>query len=309
MISIDFTKLRAQRSRDAQNTLANPPAPGTPWLGEKTILQWDTEITLLDQSIIAESQKRTQLRNAAAYWQTDVDLISRIIKQVAALGAVHFRKDPRRHLFEGLTTDARSRTDIYADGLSARDAWQEADPAWVVRLSDTESWNLGAFGSLLSSCDARQRTHSAKFQAWRLTASTVNDRAEALDQDCIAWYEEATRIFHEGTVLGDMIRTTVPTTTRTPQPVGPAAITSVMASGTDLHLDIEAEHATKFTYLHQAPGSPIFVVVVTDSPSNQLTLHGQAPGVHRVKGFGSNSGGDGPESPVAEITIAQQAAA
>ena len=56
MISIDFTKLRAQRSREAQNTLATIPAPGLPWVWtEKTVAQWDGAITALDQSIIAES--------------------------------------------------------------------------------------------------------------------------------------------------------------------------------------------------------------------------------------------------------------
>jgi hypothetical protein len=310
MISIDFTKLRAQRTRDAQNTLATIPAPGVPWISTvRTVLQWDTGNTELDQAIIAESLKRTQLRNAAAFWQNDVDEIARITRQVAALGQMRFRNDPSVVLFESLTTDSRARMDVYADGLMAHGAWGEADASWVVKLSETENMDHGGFGSLLAACLARQATHSAKFNAWRLAASVVMTKAQKLDQDCITWYEEATRIFAEGTAYGDMIRTSVPTTTRAAQPVGPGVITSVMASGGDIHVDAAAEHATKYTFLHQPPGSPIFLVVVTDSPENHLTLHNQPPGVHRFKASGSNSDGDGPEGAVVEVTVAQQAAA
>ena len=211
-------------------------------------------------------------------------------------------------LFQLIRTDARARTDIYADVLQARDAWSEADGAWVVKLSETESIGNGAFGSLLGSCLARQATHSAKFNAWRLAASVVMSQAEKLDQDCIAWYEEATRIFAEGTAYGDMIRTSVPTTTRPPQPVGQATV-QVMASGSDIHIDAAAEHATKFTFFHKPPGSPIFLVVVTDSEENHITLHNQPPGVHIVKAYGTNSDGDGPQSVEVNVTVAQQAAA
>jgi len=310
MLSIDFAKLRALRTADAQDILATLAAPLVPWVSTvRTVIQWDTGNTELDQAIIAESLKRTQLRNAAAFWQNDVDEIARITRQVAALGQTRFRNDPRLVLFESLTTDSRARMDVYADGLAARDAWGEADATWVVKLSDTENIDHGAFGSLLSACLARQATHSAKFSAWRLAASVVMTKAEKLDQDCVTWYEEATRIFKEGTAYGDMIRTSVPTTTRPGQAVGPAAITSVMASGGDIHLDVAAEHATKYTFLHQPPGSPIFLVLVTDSPESHLTLHNQPPGVHRFKASGSNSDGDGPESAVVEVTVAQQAAA
>ena len=310
MLSIDFAKLRAQRTRDAQNTLATIPAPGVPWVSAvRTVAQWDSGITELDQSIIAESLKRTQLQNAAAFWQNDVDQIARIIKQVAALGQSRWRTDPRRVLFELIRTDARARSDVYADGLHARDAWGEADASWVVKLSETESIDHGAFGSLLAACNARQSTHSAKFNAWRYAASLVMAKAEKLDQDCITWYEEATRIFAEGSAYGDMIRTSVPTTTRPAQPVGPGVITSVMASGGDIHIDAAAEHATKYTFLHQPPGSPIFLVLVTDAEENHLTLHNQPPGVHRFKASGSNSDGDGPEGAAVELTVAQQQAA
>ena len=310
MLSIDFAKLRAQRTRDAQNSLATIPAPGVPWVSTvRTVAQWDAGNTELDQAIIAESLKRTQLRNAASIWQNDVDQIGRVTRQVASLGEMRFRKDARLVLFKSLATDARARTEVYVDGLMAHGAWGEAEAAWVLKLGEAESTDHSAFGSLLASCLARQATHSAKFNAWRLAAAVVMTKAEKLDQDCMVWYEEATRIFAEGTAYGEMIRTSVPTTTRPAQPVGAGVIASVMASGGDIHLDAAADHATRYTFLHQPPGSPIFLVLVTDAEENHLTLHNQPPGVHRFKASGSNSQGDGPESAVVEVTVAQQVAA
>jgi hypothetical protein len=245
-----------------------------------------------------------------------VDEIQRITRLVAGLGAVRFRKNvPRQQLFEALNTDSRSRTDIYADGLAARDAWAEADPAWVIKVSNKdneeiqEQITVGGFGSLLASCLERQKTHSAKFQAWRLAASTVNTLAQTLDEESMAWFEEATRLFREGTAAGDMIRTTVPTTTRPDQPVGQAVISVAMVSGNEIHLDCTAQNATKWTFLQKAPGSPAYVVVVADLTEPTLTLQGQATGQHSFKVFGSNSTGEGPESAPVSVMVAQSQAA
>ena len=63
MISIDFARARAQATRDTQASLGAPP---TSWSwSQKTVIQWDTEISTLDQMLADESSKRTQWRNAA----------------------------------------------------------------------------------------------------------------------------------------------------------------------------------------------------------------------------------------------------
>jgi hypothetical protein len=307
MNSIEFIKLRALRTRDAQNTLATAVAPAVPWVwSQKTVAQWDEDNTALDQLVIAESQKETQLRNATALWQADVDAIYKIAQDIAGIGKVKFRKDRvKLALIEALNTGSRSRADIYADGLAARDAWVEADPAW----SFDEAVTTASFGSLLTSCLARQTAHSAKTAAWRKAAAMLSDKARLLDEDNVAWYEEATRRFPAGTVEGDMIRTTVPTTSQPAQPVEQAVILNPMSSGRDIHLDANAEHATRYTFLQQTPGSPAFVVVLADSPDGHLTLHNQVPGVHRFKAVGRNSDGEGPESAIVEVTVAQSAVA
>ena len=137
----------------------------------------------------------------------------------------------------------------------------------------------------------------------------MNDKLRTVNQDCVDWYAEVTRYFPAGTPAGDTIRSSVPTTSRAEEPVAQAQVTNLMAADGVIHFDAVAEHATKFTYLHKSPGTPAFVVVVTDSPEAHLTLHNQAPGVHEFKVIGSNSRGEGPESAIAQVTVAQQAAA
>ena len=132
------------------------------------------------------------------------------------------------------------------------------------------------------------------------------NKARAVDADSVAWYAAATRKFPAGTVEGDMLRSTVPTTSRPESPVGQAVISNVMVSGTDIHFDCAAPHATRFTYLHQTPGASGFVVVVAETPEASLTLHGQIAGLHKFKALGRNSRGTGPESAVAEVTVAAE---
>src|SRR5262245_61615669 len=188
MISIEFTRSRAQATRDTQASLVTPPAN---WLWpEKTVIQWDTDITTLDQQIAEESAKRTQWRNAAELWQAAIDRIQQLTRDVARAGLYHFRNDPvKRLLFESLATDGRSRAEVYEQGLAARESWVEADASWTLSAVDSSS----TFSSLLTDCLAKQAAHSAKFTAWRRASAVLMNKARQVNEDCVAWFAEATR--------------------------------------------------------------------------------------------------------------------
>ena len=187
----------------------------------------------------------------------------------------------------------------------ARAAWAEADATWEYEDGATVS----GLGSLLATSLTYLKSNTTKLSAWRSAAAKLTNKAKALSKETVAWYAAATRKFPVGTTEGDMIRSTVPTTTRPEAPVGQAVISNLMASGGDVHFDCSAPHATRFTYLHQPPGTPTFLVIVADSPDTSLTLHNQPPGLHRFKAVGQNSHGDGPESAVVETTLSAAQAA
>jgi len=83
----------------------------------------------------------------------------------------------------------------------------------------------------------------------------------------------------------------------------------VVVAGNQIHVQANAEHATRFTYLQQVPGSNAFEVILADTTQTSLTLFAQAPGQHVLKAFGINPSGPGPESEVVVVTIAASAAA
>ena len=304
MISIEFTRARAQATRDTQASLGLAP---TTWVwSQKTVIQWDGEIATLDQCLADESARRTQWRNAAESWQASLNGIQALTRQVVSIGRVHFRNDAvKLLLWESVSTDAESRAGIYEQGLAARDVWQETDPAWNV---STEI-SVGTLSSALTDALAKQAAHSAKFTAWRRASATLTNKAQQVDVDCIAWYAEATRRFLEATPDGDFIRSSVPRTTRTDAPVGQAVLSNLVVNAGTIHFDVTAPGATRYTYLQQSPGSPAFVVVLADSPEAGLTLTAQPNGLHRFKVIGSNSGGSGAESAVAELSVSIAAAA
>jgi hypothetical protein len=308
MVSVEFIKGRLQATRQTQANIAaggTPPGTGWVWSG-RTVAQWEADVTTLDQLILDESAKRTAWRSAAALWDEDLAEIQKITRNVAREGAYHFRNNPaKRSLFEALKTDGRGRADVYEQGVTARDAWQEADPSWT--YSDEVS--LSALSSRLASALAREGTHSNKRTAWRRAAAELMTKAGEFNDACVAWYDAATRKFPAGTAEGDLIRSAVPTTTQPEQPVGQAVISHLMVMGRKVHFDCTAPHATRFTYLHQAPGSPTFVVLFAETTETSVTLEDQPPGLHRFKAFGSSSDGEGPESAVVEITVAEAAAA
>jgi hypothetical protein len=301
MISVDFVKTRALATRSTQASIA------TSWSwSKKTLAQWDADIAAIEQLITAESTAWVEWRNAAEVWQSDVDRIQDITRQVASLGLVQFRDNPvTLKLFETLRTDGKSRADIYAQGLAARAVWEKADEDWQI----TPSLTLTDFGELLDSCSACQKAEVPALTAWRKSSVDLNIKAEAVDRDNVAWYTEATRRFAAGTVEGNLIRSNVPTTSRPESPVGQAVISNLMVSGGDIHFDCAAAGATRYTFLQQAPGLPAFVVILADTAQTHVTLHGQVAGLHRFKAFGSNSRGQGADSAVVQVTVPASAAA
>ncbi len=303
MISIEHTKNRAEKTRDAQVNLAA--APGWVW-SKKTVIQWNTDITLLEQCTADESAKRVQWRNAAESWQSDINQIQAITRLVASIGRVQFQDDPVKViLFDRIRTDGEGRNDIYEQGVVARDVWQEVDMEWEL----SEVFTLSFLSSLLTAALARKGTHGTKETTWRRAEAALTVKARALHKANVAWYTEATRRFAEDTEEGATIRTTIPTSSRPERLVRQAIISNVTVSGGDIQFSCSAPNATRYTILHQPPGATAFVVLVADTAEESVTLHGQPAGQHKFKVIGRNSRGEGPESAVTEVTVAAQAAA
>jgi hypothetical protein len=105
------------------------------------------------------------------------------------------------------------------------------------------------------------------------------------------------------------MRSTVPVTTETAEPVCPAVIRNLFVAGNTVRFECEAPHATIYTYLQKWPGESIWSVVQANRPETSVTLVGLTPGEHLFKAFGANAQGIGPESAEVVAAIAQANAA
>jgi hypothetical protein len=296
-----FVETRATASKVAQDIVK---AIWT-W-DEKTVPQWLADLAEFDVLDVAEVTKRAELRSAALAWDGTLGTIKEHIKDLVRLGRIRFRNNPTKlHHFEVLHTNGRSRQDIYDQGRAAEKAWLETDPTWVPMPELTTA----VMGSNLANSLALGDTHAAKKGQWRSAATAFRNKARRIDADNVAWYAAATTHFKAGTDHGDMIRSSVPTYYNPPPDVGQAVLSHLMVQDNAVHFDCDAPHATKFTYMWKPPGSPVFVVVTALTKERSFTMGNLVPGVHRFKAFGRNSGGEGAESAVLEVTIAQEQAA
>ena len=299
--SLLFVETRATASKVAQDIVK------TLWTWEeKTVPQWIADLAEFDVLDVDEVAKRAELRSAAAAWDGTLSTIKVFTKDVVRLGRIRYRNDPAKlEQFKALRTNGKSRKDIYDQGRDLEKAWLAIEPTWVPMTDLTN----GVLGSALGSALALGDTHAAKKGLHDNAATCFRNKARRLDADNVAWYGAATTHFKAGTDQGDMIRTTVPTTYNPPPDVGQAVLSHLMLQDNTVHFDCDAPHATRFTYMYQPPGSPVFVVVTALTREKSFTLGNLAPGVHRFKAFGRNSGGEGEESAVLEVTIAQEQAA
>jgi hypothetical protein len=299
--SILFVDTRATASKAAQDIVK------ALWeWDEKTVAQWIADLAEFDVLDVAETTKRAELRSAALAWDETAAGIKQMTQDIVRLAKVRFRKQPAKlDHFTVLKTGSRSRSGIYDQGRAAEKAWLETDPSWA----PWPDMSASVLGSSLASALALGDVHAVKKALWRTAASALRNKARALDDDCVGWYAAATTKFPAGTTQGDMIRSTVPTTYNPPPEVGQAVLSHLMVQDRTVHFDCDAPHATKFTYMYQAPGSPVFVVVTALTKERSFTMANLGPGVHRFKAFGRNAGGEGAESAVLEVTIAQEQAA
>lgn len=310
MLSILFIRRRARATRNAQGIVS------VDWVWEeKSVPDWDADLKDLKAREEAESSTRAELRAVTAQWQARVDRTQSLTRSIVRLGKIRFRNDPEKlALFEKLQTSGTSRDSIRKQGIALRDAWAENDAKWIPLQEPDEDGEekidvtMDSFSKLLDDCEDCEKQQSQKLTAWRNAATALNTKAKAIDGDNVAWYAEATTRFPAGTQFGDLIRSSVPTTSNPADDVGQAVITNLIAADGTIHFDCAAEHATRLTYFHQPPDADDFQLIQADTEETSVTLRDQAPGKHRFKAFGSNSQGQGDESEVAEIELAAPAA-
>lgn len=294
---------RATASYDVQVVLANPANPRSWVWPEKPVAQWPLDIANIEALVQARTAAETEWQFAAGEWDKTANLLADHSRDIARLARTKFRNDPvNLRLWQSIRVRRNSRPGIYRTGAALREAWAKSDAAWVPKTGLA----LADYDGLLATCHACGKLHQGRETALNKATGNLQTAAARLDDDCVAWYSDATTHFPADTADGIMLRTTVPTTTVPAPLLGPAVIVNLLADGNTIHFDCTAPHATKFTYLHLAPGAPDYEVVAENTPEKSVTLENQAPGLHWFKAVSANAGSTGAASAPVSVEVAAE---
>ena len=231
-----FVKDRTEKTRAVQAMLATD----VPWTWPlKTLAQWDADIVSLDATVNDSLAKVTAALNAhmlSARGLLDARFDASHAFTLLAVGIMRVRATTLPGLLNIVNDlsargDSRRTIEDEADDLLA--AWEEWEEQTGAVFTPAPGKTLVAFKLLLEgAAGAGQDTnpklgtlkkdYKAALAKWRRSAGVLNVLYSRLEDECIAWYAEATKVFPEGTPEGNLLREEIPTSYNPPTPAPPA---------------------------------------------------------------------------------------
>lgn len=250
MPSLEASILRAQATRDAQSNIA------ATWVwDEKTVVQWNTALTAIDAKKVATSDLEADMLAKRATYQNTIVLLHDRTVEGLGMARVKWRKDEaKRAILSSLSAAGGGRETIQTQAQSWESAWEKFDAAWTPSTTNT----IAAFRTLITDSNTQEDAYKKAHTDWRSSAEELQVLADALWDDCVAWYEAATTLFKEGTAIGDMIRGTIPTSPTTPEPTPLEIATATPGAGGSVavtYAPTGGEHATTLR-LQWRPAGP-----------------------------------------------------
>lgn len=223
MPSLDAITLRSQATRDAQTAIA------TAWVwDEKTVAQWDSALTALDTKKIAVSDLEADSLAKRSLYENTITQLHDLTVEGLGMARVKWRKDEaKRKILSTLSASGGGREKVQTEAQAWESVWEKFDAAWNPSTTNT----IAAFRTLITTSNTEEDDYNQAHTGWRTGAEELQVQADALWGDCVAWYGAATTLFKEGTAIGDMIRSTVPTSPTTPVPSALEIATATPAAG------------------------------------------------------------------------------
>ena len=276
---------------------------------EKTNAQWALDLAAVPPQAEVVADLLADLTTKRGLLDTVVGVTARRGQTILTLAKIKWRNEGSKlGSFQRIRFESDGRLAILEDALAVESAWESADPAWVpITEAGTPPVpiTLAVFKAQREAAGALLKPESDAQAAWSKQDKTLGEMCVALNQNSIPWYGSVTAVFPEGTTLGDMIRSTVPTTYTPPaEPPGPVTFTHAGSPGAgELRAGITAARAATYDFYRKGPGEPAFVKVVNLSTNNEYSASGLAAGTYLLKGQGHNSGGYGPLSVEQSVVV------
>ena len=208
--SLEAAILRGQATRDAQTAIA-----ATFLWDEKTVAQWITDLTAINTKKIAASDLEGDMLAKRATYENGITLLHDRTVEGLGMGRVKWRKDEAKSkILSNLSASGGGRETVQDEAQAWESVWEKFDAAWNPSLANT----LAAFRTLITDSDTQENAYKQAHTDWRTSAEELAVLGNTLWDDDVAWYEAVTTLFKEGTAIGDMIRSTIPTSPTAPAP-------------------------------------------------------------------------------------------
>ncbi len=237
--SLEASILRGQATRDAQTAIA------ATWVwDEKTVAQWSTDLTAINTKKVATSDLEADMLTKRAIYDNGIALLHDRTVEGLGMARVKWRKDEaKKHILSTLSGSATGRESIQQEAQAWESVWEKFDAAWTPSTLNT----IAAFRTLITDSDTQENLYKKAHTDWRTSAEELSVLGNTLWDDDVAWYEAATTLFKEGTAIGDMIRSTIPTSPTTPAPTALEIATATAVAGSLVETTYTpggGEHAT-----------------------------------------------------------------
>lgn len=239
MASLEAAILRAQATRDAQSSIA------ATWVWEeKTVAQWDANLSAMDVKKVATSDLEGDMLAKRATYENTIALLHDRTVEGVGMARVKWRKDEARSkILSNLSASGGGREVVQKEAQAWESVWEKFDAAWNPSTPNT----IVAFRTLISDSDAQENLYKKANTIWRTNVEELQVQGDALWDDCVAWYEAATILFKDNTAIGQMIRGTIPTSPTTPAPTPLEIATATATAGAHMATTYVAgggQHAT-----------------------------------------------------------------
>lgn len=276
---------------------------------EKTNAQWALDLAGVPPQAEVVADLLADLTSKRGALDAAVGVAARRGRTILALARIKWRNDAAKlGSFQRIHFEGSGRLTLLEDALSVESAWESADPAWVPITEEGTPpvpITLAVFKAQREAAGALLKPESDAQAAWSKQDKTLGEMCVALNQNSIPWYGSVTAVFPVGTTLGDMIRSTVPTTYTPPaEPPGPVTFTQAESPAAgELRAGITAARAATYAFFRKGPGDADFVEVVHLSTNHEYSASGLPAGTYLLKGQGHNSGGYGPLSAEQSVVV------
>ena len=304
-ITLDFALERARDTQAIMETLAGAPylwsfdgpSPGS-ILGQ---------IQAVEAQIDVLAGKVTHRRFVSSQWDTESQKLVDDAQLGTRAGRIKYKAQPvNLHLFKTLKYPTAGRDNRYKQAHAFEKVWNKlGGSAWNFKTGLTFEIFKQRREALLTIED----NHVAAETDEKHERALLHSMADDLNTFSVDWYAVATETFGPATVPGQLIRT-IPTTYDPARPPGKLRFTAHMSGMPNtIHLAWRASRGQQYYISALAPDGQEYDIILDGVTDTEWIGLSMTAGLWKFKGHATNQYGEGAESDVVEITVAQSQAA